>query len=136
MKNIKNGFSLVELMVVIAIIAILASVGIPAYNNYILKNHRSEAVSEILGASSAIDSYEIKNGEFPAGTDISTVWHQTTTNNLYDLSYCSGEPSCSNFNYTVTATAKGSQANDTPCSTITLEVRGAIENRIPTECWQ
>ncbi|MDE5031989.1 prepilin-type N-terminal cleavage/methylation domain-containing protein, partial [Francisella tularensis] len=39
----KKGFYLVELIVVIAIIAILASIGIHMYNNYILRNHRTEA---------------------------------------------------------------------------------------------
>lgn len=55
---------------VIAIIAILASIGIPMYNNYILRNHRTEATSELLSAASAADNYEIRFGSFPSGSNI------------------------------------------------------------------
>lgn len=56
----KKGFSLVELMVVITIIAILVSIGVPIYNSYLLRNHRSEATSELLSAANAADNYEIR----------------------------------------------------------------------------
>ncbi|MBK2027666.1 type IV pilin protein [Allofrancisella guangzhouensis] len=133
LKN--QGFSLVELMVVIAIIAILAAIGIPAYNNYVLKSHRSEATSELLSAANAADNFEIRNGTFPSGSDINSFWHTNTQNSYYTLSYCSQEAECSNVNYMLTATAAGSQSTDTPCSTIKLEVNGGIINKIPVECW-
>lgn len=132
-----KGFSLVELMVVIAIIAILASIGMPVYTNYILKSHRSEATAELLSAGSAADNYEIKNGVFPAGEDINSFFHDTTQNDYYTLTYCGGgAPACSNVNYVITATATNSQSGDTPCQTIELEVNGAIINQTPTECWK
>ncbi|AIT09647.1 type IV pili fiber building block protein [Candidatus Francisella endociliophora] len=131
----KKGFSLVELMVVIAIIAILASIGIPMYNNYILRNHRSEATAELLAAANAADNFEIRNGTFPSGNDINSFYNSTTKNGFYTLSYCSGEPSCSNVSYVLTATAQNSQTADTPCTSIELEVNGGIVNKTPAECW-
>lgn len=132
MQKIK-GFSLVELMVVIAIIAILASIGIPMYSNYVLKSHRSEAQAELLSAANAADSFEIKNGEFPSGSDITSFWNSSTTKNgYYTLSYDAN----GSVDYTITATATGSQADDTPCTSIELEVNGAIVNKTPAECWR
>ncbi len=131
----KNGFSLVELMVVIAIIAILASIGLPVYNNYILRNHRTEATSELLSAASAADNFEIRFGSFPSGSSINNFYHENTANNYYLLSYCSGEPECPDVSYVITATAQNSQTADTPCRNIELEVDGGIVNKTPTECW-
>ncbi|AXA33058.1 type IV pilin protein [Francisella adeliensis] len=140
MQN-KKGFSLVELMVVIAIIAILASVGIPMYNNYTLRSHRSEAQAELLSAANAADSFEIRNGEFPSGSDITSFWRSATTQNgFYTLSYCGGgDAACPNIDYEITATAIGSQAADTVCSEMRLEVHGAVTNKTPNSgssmCW-
>ncbi|AEB27008.1 MULTISPECIES: type IV pilin protein [Francisella] len=131
----KKGFSLVELMVVIAIIAILASIGIPMYNNYILRNHRTEATSELLSAASAADNYEIRFGSFPSGSNIDSFYHTNTQNSYYSLAYCSGEHQCPNVSYVITATAQGTQTADTPCANIEIEVKGGIVNKTPAECW-
>jgi type IV pilus assembly protein PilE len=131
-----KGFSLVELMVVIAIIAILAALGMPMYTNYILKNHRNEANAELLSAASAADNFEIRNGVFPPGSDITTFWKGTSENGFYTLTYCgAGDVSCPNVNYIITATAANSQTADTPCQNIELEVNGAVINKTPRECW-
>ncbi|WP_442902165.1 type IV pilin protein [Francisella sp. 19S2-10] len=125
-----KGFSLVELMVVIAIIAILASIGIPTYNNYVLRSHRSEATSELLSASNAADNFEIRNGSFPSGSDISSFYKTNSQSGLYKLAYNGAGSS-----YTITATAQGAQAADTPCTDIQLQVNGAIVDKTPTACW-
>ena len=132
-----KGFSLVELMVVIAIIAILAAVGTPMYTNHILKSHRSEAIAELLSAASAADNFEIKNGVFPSGSDINTFFHHSSQNDYYTLAYCGGgDNACLNVNYVITATAVNSQSGDIPCQNIEIEVNGAIINKTPTECWK
>ncbi|MFV9925232.1 MAG: type IV pilin protein [Francisella endosymbiont of Hyalomma scupense] len=131
----KKGFSLVELMVVIAIIAILVSIGVPIYNSYLLRNHRSEAISELLSAANAADNYEIRYGSFPLGSNINSFYRANTQNNYYSLTYCSGEQQCPNVSYVITATAQGAQTADTPCTHIEIEVNGDIVNKTPAECW-
>lgn len=55
MKNNQKGFTLIELMIVVAIIAILAAIAIPQYQSYILKTQMTRAVAELGGLRTAIE---------------------------------------------------------------------------------
>jgi type IV pilus assembly protein PilA len=65
-KTAQNGFTLIELMIVIAIIGILAAVALPAYQNYSQKAQFSEAVAAATGVKTAVDVC------FQTGTDLAT----------------------------------------------------------------
>ncbi|MFT4047011.1 MAG: pilin [Solimonas sp.] len=65
MKKTQQGFTLIELMIVVAIIGILAAIAIPAYQDYTIRAQVSEGLSLADGAKTAIAEYYSQNGTFP-----------------------------------------------------------------------
>jgi len=65
MKNMQKGFTLIELMIVVAIIAILAAIAIPAYQDYLIRSQVSEGAVLADGAKTAVGEYYSNRGVFP-----------------------------------------------------------------------
>jgi type IV pilus assembly protein PilA len=73
MKTIQKGFTLIELMIVIAIIGILAAIAIPAYQNYTIRAQVTEGLSLAAGWKTAISEYYAQNGAFPTCSTTATA---------------------------------------------------------------
>jgi type IV pilus assembly protein PilA len=65
MKKIQKGFTLIELMIVVAIIAILAAIAIPQYQNYIIRTQVSEGMNLADGAKTAVAEFYNNKGHWP-----------------------------------------------------------------------
>ena len=65
MNTMQKGFTLIELMIVVAIIGILAAIAIPAYQNYTKRSHVSEGLSLAGGAKTGVAEFYSSNGKMP-----------------------------------------------------------------------
>ncbi|ENX9032221.1 prepilin-type N-terminal cleavage/methylation domain-containing protein, partial [Neisseria gonorrhoeae] len=66
MNTLQKGFTLIELMIVIAIVGILAAVALPAYQDYTARAQVSEAILLAEGQKSAVTEYYLNHGIWPA----------------------------------------------------------------------
>ena len=73
MKHINAGFTLIELMIVVAIIGILAAIAIPQYNNYIARTQVAEAMSLIAPVKIGLAEHFESTGDFPADGSTSVI---------------------------------------------------------------
>ena len=70
MKKFRDGFTLVELIVVIAVLAVLTSIAIPRFMNANMSARGSKILADINACESAINIYYVKTGSFPADIDV------------------------------------------------------------------
>ena len=132
MKQTKKGFTLVELMIVVAIIGILAAVAYPSYTGYVQKANRADAIDSLLSLAGRMEEFYLNNDSYVGATvgAAGTVGSNQTSEGLYTLSI----PAATAFAYTITATPV---AADPECTTFTLNQlgqKGATGTSAAT-CW-
>ena len=83
MKKVQQGFTLIELMIVVAIIGILAAVAIPAYQDYTIRAQVSEGMGLAAGAKTAISEFYTQRGTFPASNGAAGLSAASTISGNY-----------------------------------------------------
>ncbi|HFB1152446.1 TPA: pilin [Neisseria gonorrhoeae] len=83
MNTLQKGFTLIELMIVIAIVGILAAVALPAYQDYTARAQVSEAILLAEGQKSAVTEYYPNNGKWPANNGAAGVASASTIKGKY-----------------------------------------------------
>ncbi|MGF1779349.1 pilin [Vibrio nomapromontoriensis] len=67
--NKQQGFTLIELMIVVAVIGVLAAVALPQYQKYVAKAEAASALATLSGLKSNIETYTLEKGSFPNSSD-------------------------------------------------------------------
>ncbi|MBH5552497.1 pilin [Neisseria meningitidis] len=83
MNTLQKGFTLIELMIVIAIVGILAAVALPAYQDYTARAQVSEAILLAEGQKSAVTEYYLNHGEWPSNNTSAGVATSTDIKGKY-----------------------------------------------------
>ncbi|HEZ3967663.1 TPA: pilin [Neisseria meningitidis] len=83
MNTLQKGFTLIELMIVIAIVGILAAVALPAYQDYTARAQVSEAILLAEGQKSAVTEYYLNHGEWPGDNSDAGVASSSTIKGKY-----------------------------------------------------
>ncbi|EMR8278430.1 pilin, partial [Neisseria gonorrhoeae] len=83
MNTLQKGFTLIELMIVIAIVGILAAVALPAYQDYTARAQVSEAILLAEGQKSAVTEYYLNHGKWPKNNTSAGVANPTEIKGKY-----------------------------------------------------
>lgn len=131
----QRGFTLIEMMIVVAIVAILASVAIPNYSEYVQRSNRGEAVATMLEASNWLQrGYTINNTYVGATTATLQTAGLGTSPKTGTAKYNLALSNVSATSYTLTATA----VNTDKCANFTLDETGkrSVSGSAPlADCW-
>lgn len=139
MKKEFRGFSLIELMIVIVIVAILASIAVPTYRNYVLRSHRVEAKTALLSIAAQQEKFYLQNNRYatdderadapPNGLGIA----DETENRWYSIEITVDDDDNPQA-WSATATAINDQEADTDCADMTVTSTGA-RTATNSKCW-
>jgi len=113
------GFTLIELMIVVAIIGILSAIALPAYRQYVLRANRADAQAIMMETAQYMERYFTTNNSYADAPLLSDKSPKTGTAK-YTISFTAQ----SDTGYTLQAAPQGGQADDS-CGTLTVSNTGA-----------
>ena len=123
--NRLRGFTLIELMIVVAIVAILATIAYPSFIGSVRKSRRAEAFDFITKIQQAQERWRANNSSYTDKLAELNIASDKTPNGYYELTVeVPKDEKTAGSEYTITAQAIGSQAADTKCPKFSIKVTG------------
>jgi type IV pilus assembly protein PilE len=133
MRRLNSGFSLLELLIALAIIGILAAICYPSYQQYVLKTYRAEAVAQLLQVANAQEHHLADYASYAPDMRALGI-SAADLPQRYKFSIAVSEDGQA---FELTAVAQGAQLADSECTTLTLNQYGQRNAFSPQNrhCW-
>lgn len=128
-----HGFTLIELMVTVAIIAVLAMIALPAYQSYILKSRRIDAKNALVALQLAQEKYRGNNATYAQA--IADLGIETTSpQGYYTIAIKASSAPDTTYEASATAKTTGPQATDNGCLSLSVTQAGFVVDSTAA-CW-
>lgn len=112
-----HGFTLIELMIVVAIVAILSAIAYPSYSAYVLKSHRADALTALSQNQVILERCYAQNFSYSAACVALPTFPVSSPQAYYSVALSNLNPTT----YTLTATPTGVQIADTTCAAMIVD---------------
>lgn len=126
-----RGFSLIELLIAIAIVGILAVIAYPSYTDYVMSSNRSEAQRELLRYANLQEQVYIDSRSY--ADDMKGLGESSADKTTRTKNYLIDVQAQTATTFTLRARARLGQLNDTGCTSMTVNEVGV---KTPSACWQ
>ena len=132
----QSGFTLIEIMITVAIIGIISAIAMVGYTSYILRSHRTDAKATLQHYAALQERYFSQNNSY--ATDAQLGMPGATASGRYTIGISSDDSYATHYN--ITATAAGAQASDEDCNSFTVNSLGQTTAKTKggvaaTNCW-
>ena len=131
----QKGFTLIEVLIVVAILGIIAAIAIPSYTSFMNKTRRVDAITILSELAGEQQRFLSENNRY--GTSSADLGYATDPLLSEDGHYTVSiqNPTATSFILTATPVAGGAQAGDTECGAFTLNSGGVKGSNNGTACW-
>lgn len=121
MRNSKQaGYSLMELMVTVAIVTVVTSIALPSYRNHVTRSHRGDAMTALLRVASAQEKFYLQNNTYT--TSLADLNIAGTQYDYYTLTIPTGD--VNTFRVVATTRSGGPQDGDDTCTQFSIDSAG------------
>lgn len=147
-RDAAHGFTLIEIMIVVAIIAVLSAIALPAYQSYVLKSRRADAKNAVLDMAARQERYFSINNKYSSiaadlGYSALPVDVNSSGNSFYSLNVTANAATATKpAGFVASAKPTGVQQKDTECYEYQVDQTGAQSNlksdgskATSTSCW-